>query len=178
MDFGLDVAAEGSAVSPGILRFYYEEHSKFTTIQTPPASPTNPEDAVVISTAHVPATTADGFRIAYISQEKSEFEMEGVGDADGKSTKAVVKVFIPGDKKQLLNFVYRNPKLLGLVEKSPCGGSEYYQIGSKCTPAKIMSWKFMTKKLDGNESKGMELEIGCTMDRPLLYTATIPVPTA
>lgn len=175
MDFQISTAQEGSKVSPGILRIYYAETSDFTTISTPPASPTDEADKLVIATAHTPVDSEHGFREGYISQEKSELEMTGVGDVDGRATKNDLKIFIPGDDKHALHFVYKNPKLLVLVEKSPCGGSEYYQVGSKCTPAKITDWKFMTKKIGGNESKGIEITIGNVQDRPLLYTASIPL---
>lgn len=178
MDFELDVAAVGTEVVSGILRVFYAERSDFTTIASPPASPVDPQDAVVISTAHTPIDADHGFRECYISQEKSELEMEGKGDADGMATMKTVKIFIPGDKKSLFYFLFRNPKLLLLVEKAPCGGSEYYQVGNKCTAAKIRSWKWASKKIDGSDSKGAEIEVGCTMDRPLLYTAAIPLAAA
>lgn len=169
------ISEPSTKTNPGILRAFYAEKTDFTTIETPIANPTDPGDRVIISDPHVPIDSTYGFRECYISQEKSEFDMEGVGDQDGMSTKNSLKAFIPGDEKWVLNFVSQKRDLLILVEKNPCGGSEYYQIGSKCTPAKIVSWKFSTKKMGGNESKGVEVEFGNIQDRPLIYTATIPI---
>ncbi len=169
-----DIAVASTANQAGILRGFYAAYDEFITIESPATAFDN-----IISVAHTPLADAGGdiygFREISFTQEKSEFEIEGVGDMDGMASKKTAKLWVPGDDRRVAKFCTMAGRFLFLIERTPCNGSSYYQLGSACTPARVLGWKFMTKKIGDSESKGWEIQVGCIEPIPLYYSAAIPM---
>lgn len=175
MDFNIQTKAPGSKRTPGVVEGLYILKSDLATISTPVANPSNQAQKVTISTAHVPVTD-EGFRRMYINTKKSELKVMGEGDEDSKSAKHQLEFFIPGMTAELAAFLLDDPEFIFLVPNGPCGTSEYFQLGTKCDGARIVTWEFTTGKFGSTDAKGIKGTLEAVQSNILLYTAAIPLP--
>lgn len=177
MDFGIESKVNGKDSSPGLGRLWYGELGEFATLSTVPSAPATQEEKVSIEAAHVfsdPVT--QGFRLMYTTDTMRNLETERTGGRDSKGNKVTVNAFFPGTSKEFEAFRLDDPLLICIAEPFPCDGSTKIQIGTACSPARIVedSWNSATV---GEGEKGYTFKIEAYQSSLLFYDHDIPQPT-
>lgn len=144
------------------------------TLATPTSPATTHEELVTISGDHTFVSPATGFKKAHIDEEASTYEGE---DGAGINVNAFANnfdIFMPGDEKELGGLLSTKPRLVVLVGPGECDDAlGRVQIGTKCRPARIKSYKFGLGSYDGQTKKGYHVTIGNVQGKPLFYTGAI-----
>lgn len=178
MDFEIKDKPAGGKRAPGIGTVWYGEYNKFDVIGTIAPSPATQRDKVVIAVDHTftdPIT--EGFRKMYTTDTKSALEGAGYGEKDSGGADIKLNAFFPGTSEEFAAFLKDDPDLILLVNPGDCSDSTMYQIGTKCSPAKIMKdWGFNSGML-GDGTKGFEFRIQAFMPTLLFYEGLISEPT-
>jgi len=171
-----EVVDKSAGVGHRIL-FQYEKNLVLANV---PAEPVNKEDEVIISADHTFVDEeAGGWKRAYIDEEKADALFRDEGGISVNALKAALTIFIPGDSAKLAAFLKDKPRLVVLVPPLNCAGpGKKVQIGTHCSPAKIVSYQMGMGKYDGSEGKGFTVEIMAMQDRILFYTGETPLEEA
>lgn len=178
MDFAIDTKPAGKDRSPGIGNVWYGELSAFDVIATPPASPASQAEKVTISDTHTftdPVT--EGFRKLYTTDTLRDLQDERTGGRDSRGKKVIVNCFYPGTKKEFEAFLLDDPELIVIVEPFPCDGTTKIQVGTKCSPARIMEDSFQSQRIDATEGKGYTFQLVAYQSSLLFYDGAITEPT-
>lgn len=176
MDF--EIATQSTKPS-GITRILYAVKSELSTIAEPPSSPATQEEAVTIASDHVFSDVDNGWREIFFNDDQSVAEFETTGDRFAKTGKSMVKVIIPGDKKEVAAFIAADPELIILVQENPCQAGMLQQIGTKCRGAKIEGGaKWTSGTANGETVIGWEVTISCNQPSKLWYGGVVTLPSA
>jgi hypothetical protein len=157
-------------------RAYIGALADFLSIKTPvPAA--GLDTLVEITTDHTFIATKC-FKKMYCTQNKGEVNVESAGEIDGRSFKAKVKLFYPGNKAQAAGFAKqaKNDSFIILVEHPDSADNGYSQVGTEMFPAKFTGkWGSAT-----NESgvRGWEFEFECPTPAHYIYTGAVTLTPA
>ena len=143
----------------------------FLVLQPLPPSPTNPEDAYEIVTAHT-FKTGFCFLEIYTSHTKGQSVWEPVGEEDGGGWKATATLFIPGDGKEMTFMANRIRSDWGIFLIPDADGT-INQIGT----AKHKPFVKMGKDtgLISGGGKGYTMTIECYQPDKVLYKAAVTI---
>lgn len=170
-----DIATKGPNETPGIASFaWIAKHSDFLVIAGLPASPSTQAQKVTIADNHT-FTPPKGFEKMYIDVDNSMLEGAGFGTKDNKGATMRLNAFFPGTKVEFAAFLKDNPELIVLVPDGNCDGvPRYQQIGTKCSPAKIVAeWAYNSATAGSTDNRGFEFQIECHQGSLLFYTGTV-----
>ena len=150
--------------------FSFARHADHLTFAAPAASPTDPDDAYVLSTAPT-MKTGTKYNRMYCTIDTGELESGSNGEIDGKSFKPTFKFFYPGSRKDAVAFANRckNDKFIVVVTLSD--GTQI-QIGNAGFPA-YMTPNFKSDKTSGR-GKGWEFEVMAYQPDLMTITAALP----
>ncbi len=143
--------------------------SSFLALQGLPASPTNPEDAYEIVTAHT-FTTGNCFLEIYTSQTKGQSMWEPIGEEDGGGWKASATLFIPGDNKEATFMANRIRADWGIFLIPDADGT-INQIGTSKHKPFVKMGKDTGLVTGGG--KGYTLTVECYQPDKVLYKAAV-----
>jgi hypothetical protein len=177
MDFHLDLQADASKRTPGVVEAWYAVKNELSTIATPSPSAATPMERIYINDDHVFSDETNGWRKMYLST-KTKAVIKSFGDEDAKGAETTLEAFIPGINAKIAGFLFEDPELIVLIPNGPCGTSEYIQIGDKCRGAKITEWEANTQELGANSAKGVSLKISRKGSFLTLYAGALPEPSA
>jgi hypothetical protein len=151
--------------------FYLCSHADILTFGAPAASPVDPDDKYVITTAHT-MKTGKKMVTVYGTIDTTELEQALNGDVDGISFKPTFKFFHPGSGKSLIAFINRvkNDKLLIIV---PLADGTMMQLGGP----KFVAYVKPNFKSDKTTGRGKGAEFECYAYQPdiMIYGAAVPL---
>lgn len=155
-------------------RAYLGFASSFTTLSTPPATPTTYAERVTIADDHVLATGKKTSEL-YIMYDKSNIESPLVGARKAKSHKPKATYFYPGTDPECLGFydLLKNGDIIAFNE--PQEDADYYlQVGTNKLPASLVNGS--VKWGTGPEGeKGISFEIEAPSAKPIyIYAGALP----
>jgi len=105
-------------------------------VLTWPTKPSNPADVEANATLTGDLVMKAGKRLfeLYLTDDTGEFEIETVGELDGKSFVTHLRLFHPGLKKKILGFMsaIKNENLVFIVQDND---DQYYLMGDAVRPA-------------------------------------------
>lgn len=158
-------------------RLYFASLSTFLSIKKPVVSPATLAERVTIATAHTFKST-HCFKQGYCTMDKGQFELEPVGDIDGRSFKGKFKFFVPGNDASLHGFADRakNDSFIFLIEKPDSETKGYIQVGTEMFPAKLTG-KFNTAT-NSSGAQGYEFEVEYYTNKCYIYTGTVSLTPA
>jgi hypothetical protein len=112
---------------------YYGAWADVESWPTVPSSPAAIEDNGTLTGNLVMKTGKQLFEM-YITDDTGEFEIEPVGEKDGKSFVTHLRLFHPGVKKKILGFMsaIKNENLVFIVQDND---DQYYLMGDAVRPA-------------------------------------------
>lgn len=172
--FGDEVVDKSAGVSHVVL---FQELKKMTPAVLP-AAPTTLAETVTISDDHAFIAPADGFLEGKIDETRSSYEGEDAAGVNVNAFNNKFTFFVPGDNKTVGGWLKQKPDLIVLIEGKACGvGAPYVQVGSRCAPARIESYKYKMGSYDGSDVKGYEVTIGNTDGGVLFYAGEAPIQT-
>lgn len=177
MDYQIANKVAGENRKPGLGKINYAELSTFDNLATVFASPSNQAEKVTIDGAHTfnnPVT--EGFFELYATDTLRMLETEVVGERDSKGKKVTVSGFFPGTSEEFEAFLLDDPDLILLCEPFPCNGTKIIQVGTACSPARIVEDSYKTGT-NAEGKKGYEFKIEAFQSSLLFYTGPIPRPT-
>lgn len=170
MDF--EIANRADERAPGVGILHYCEIADFDTIATLPSPPATQADKVTISDAHT-FTGTNGFREIYTTDTMRELEANGFGEADSGGAEVIFNAFFPGSDQEFAAFLKDDPLLICIADPYPCNGALKYQIGTKCSPARVAKdWAWKSGKL-GDGTKGFEFKIRAVASSLLFYNNVV-----
>lgn len=118
----------------GIAQVVY--YGAWADVESWPTVPSNPATIEENGTLTGNLTMKAGKQLfeMYITDDTGEFEIEPVGEKDGKSFVAHLRLFNPGLKKKLLGFINwaKNENLVFIVKDND---GQYYLMGDETRPA-------------------------------------------
>jgi hypothetical protein len=172
MDFLID-ERPASIQSPGLGIVYYSEVGNFTAIAGLPASPTTQAEKVTISDDHT-FPTDEGFREIYSTDNRKKFDVNGFGGRESGGADNIIELFYPGSREEFDAFLKDDPELIILVGNPDCSSGKFSQIGTKCSPAKIMKdWNFTSQVKGASEDAGYLFKVQAFQASKLTYTGTV-----
>ena len=158
-------------------KVYFGYHADVLTWPTKPAAPTSLEENATLTGSIVMKPGKRMFEI-YITDDTGEFNIESVGEADGKSFVEHLKFFHPGLQKKILGFMNaaKNDNLVFIV----CDAEgQMYLMGDSMRPATYQGAP------DGNgtgkataDRKGMSAEFTYKTANVHVYSGTVPLTEA
>lgn len=108
----------------------------WTDVSTYPTKPSSPADIEANGVLTGDLTLKAGKKMyeIYITDDTGEFEIETVGERDGKSFVTHLRLFNPGLKKKILGFMNwaKNENLVFIVKDND---GQYYLMGDDTRPA-------------------------------------------
>lgn len=112
---------------------YYCAWDDVLSYPTVPSSPTTIEENGVLTGSIEMKPGKQMYKI-YITDDTGEFEIEQVGERDGKSFVTHLRLFNPGLKKKILGFMNwaKNENLVFIVKDND---GQYYLMGDATRPA-------------------------------------------
>ena len=176
MDYLIANKTPGVDRKPGLGKINYAELSTFDTLATVFSAPSTQAEKVTIDGVHTFNGT-EGFREMYATDTLRMLETEVVGERDSKGKKVTVSAFFPGTSEDFEAFLLDDPDLILLCEPFPCNGTKKIQVGTNCSPARIVEDSFKTGTT-AEGKKGYEFKIEAFQSSLLFYTGEIPRPTA
>jgi hypothetical protein len=161
-------------------RIYIKEIEKFDTIATPPASPTNPGDGVIITDDHTfPADPGtDGWQILYVHEDTPEIMTEQVGENGTRTLNCEINAIHPNWNPALEEETSVDKSYIVLVERL-CDGAtiKRFQMGTECLGAKMVSAMKSGKTREGG-TFGHEVKITSTQAALYEYQGAVTRPSA
>lgn len=111
---------------------YFAFHADVETWPAKPVSPANPE-ALGKITENVVMKTGKKFFQMYVTDDTGEFEIETVGEKDGKSFVLHLRLFHPGLQDKILGFINaaKNENLVFIV---PDNNNQKFLMGDALRP--------------------------------------------
>ncbi|MCY1720178.1 hypothetical protein OU798_07480 [Prolixibacteraceae bacterium Z1-6] len=112
---------------------YYCAWEDVATFPTVPATPATIEENGVL-TGSIAMKAGKQMRSIYITDDTGEFEIEPVGETDGKSFVTHLRFYNPGLKAKILGFMNwaKNENLVFIVKDND---GQYYLMGDDTRPA-------------------------------------------
>ncbi len=149
-------------------------------VLTFPTKPTSPADVEANATLTGDIVMKAGKRMfeLYLTDDTGEFEIETVGELDGKSFVTHLRLFHPGLKKKILGFMsaIKNENLVFIVQDND---DQYYLMGDAVRPA------IFNGSPDSNGTsretagrRGMSMEFVYKTANIHVYSGSIPITEA
>jgi hypothetical protein len=156
---------------------YYGAWADVESWPTVPSSPATIEENGTLTGNLVMKTGKQLFEM-YITDDTGEFEIESVGERDGKSFATHLRLFNPGLKKKLLGFINwaKNENLVFVVKDND---GQYYLMGDDTRPATFEGAPDGAGT--GRETaarRGISMEFVYKTANVYTYTGTIPLTPA
>jgi hypothetical protein len=156
---------------------YYAAHADVLTWPTKPAAPLTIEENGVLTGDLVMKPGKKMFEM-YITDDTGEFEIEPVGEVDGKSFVEHLRLFNPGLKKKILGFINwaKNENLVFIVKDND---DQYYLMGDETRPATYAGapdGSGTSKETAGR--RGISMEFVYKTANAYVYTGDIPLTEA
>lgn len=158
-------------------KVYYAAWDDVESWPTKPTAPAGIEENGTLTGNLVMKTGKQLFEI-YITDDTGEFEIEPVGEKDGKSFVTHLRLFNPGLKKKLLGFINwaKNENLVFVVKDND---GQYYLMGDDTRPATYEGAPDGAGT--GRETaarRGISMEFTYKTANVYTYTGTIPLTPA
>ena len=156
---------------------YFGYHADVETFPAKPVNPVTLEANATLTGNLVMKTGKRMFRL-YITDDTGEFNVESVGEVDGKSFVLHLSFFHPGMQKTILGFINaaKNDNLIFVVTDSE---GQQYVMGDEMRPAVYQGAP------DGGGTgketaarKGMSCEFTYKTGNVYVYTGTVPLTEA
>lgn len=156
---------------------YYGAWADVESWPTVPSSPATIEDNGTLTGNLVMKTGKQLFEM-YITDDTGEFEIESVGERDGKSFVTHLRLFNPGLKKKLLGFINwaKNENMVFIVKDND---GQYYLMGDETRPATFEGAPDGAGT--GRETaarRGISMEFVYKTANVYTYTGTVPLTPA
>ena len=156
---------------------YFGLHADVATWPTKPSSPATLEANGELTGSVVMKTGKRLFEL-YVTDDTGEFEIESVGEKDGKSFVLHLKLFHPGLEKKILGFtnVAKNENLVFIV---PDNNGKFFLLGDATRPATFEGADDgMGTKKETAGRRGMGMHFTYKTANVYEYTGTIPLTPA
>lgn len=156
---------------------YYAAWDDVLTWPTKPAAPATIEENGELTGNLTMKPGKQLFEI-YITDDTGEFEIENVGETDGKSFVEHLRLFNPGLKKKLLGFINwaKNENLVFIVKDND---GQYYLMGDDTRPATFAgSPDGAGTGKETASRRGISMEFVFKTANVYVYTGTIPLTPA
>ncbi len=158
-------------------KVYYGWWDDVQTWPTKPAAPTTVEENATLTGDLVMKTGKRLFEL-YLTDDTGEFEIETVGELDGKSFVTHLRLFHPGLKKKILGFMsaIKNENLVIIVQDND---DQYYLMGDAVRPAIFTSAPDSagtSRETAGR--RGMSMEFVYKTANIHVYSGSIPLTEA
>lgn len=156
---------------------YYGYHDDVATWPTKPVSPANPDENGVL-TGNVLMKEGKRLFSMYLTDDTGEFEIESVGEKDGKSFVTHLRLFHPGLEKKILGFINaaKNENLVFIV---PDNNQKYFVMGDATRPATFEgSDEGMGTKKETAGRRGIGMHFTFKTANVYEYTGTVPLTAA
>jgi len=156
---------------------YYCAWEDVLTFPTKPIAPATIEENGTL-TGNIVMKTGKQLHEIYITDDTGEFEIESVGETDGKSFVTHLRLFNPGLKKKLLGFINwaKNDNLVFIVKDND---GQYYLMGDDTRAAIYQGapdGSGTSKETAGR--RGISMEFTYKTANVYTYTGTIPLTPA
>jgi hypothetical protein len=156
---------------------YYCAWDDVLTFPTKPTAPATIEENGTLTGNIVMKTGKQLFEI-YITDDTGEFEIEPVGEVDGKSFVTHLRLYNPGLKKKILGFINwaKNENLVFIVKDND---GQYYLMGDDTRAAIYQGapdGSGTSKETAGR--RGISMEFTYKTANVYTYTGTIPLTPA
>ena len=158
-------------------KVYYAAWADVESWPTKPTAPATIEENGTLTGNLVMKTGKQLFEI-YITDDTGEFEIEPVGEKDGKSFVEHLRLFNPGLKKKLLGFINwaKNENMVFVVLDND---GQYYLMGDDTRPATYEGapdGAGTSRETAGR--RGISMEFTYKTANVYTYTGTIPLTPA
>lgn len=170
----LEISSPSTKTNRGVGKVYVALVDDFLVLADLPASPTTQSEKVTIAADHT-FTAPKGFQEFSASPWSNAYEADITGDEDSKTIHAKVKLFVPGKKKEVAALIKDNKRFIVLVQDNPCQETEYYQVGSKCSPAMIAAEGGFKSGTNKDGKKGYEITLECYQPCELFYSGALTI---
>lgn len=158
--------------SPELL---FAEVREFTTIAAPPSVGVAEGDTVIITADHI-FPVGKGFKKMTGYRDGVMLDGSSSGDVGFQSEENVLKTFVVGDYAELKEKVknLKNKAFILLFRDPDCNSGRLQQLGCKCDPVVLKSFKRMSGDKTKGGKKGVEIEFSCT-EAPFDYEGLVTI---
>jgi hypothetical protein len=159
--------------APGVDRtILFAPISWFDTIASAPNTEVTPGSDVMITGDHTFSVTSPlrGFIKLYTTDRTGEYSWKQVGDRDSRGFNLKFEAWVPYINTAFFSFVAKAVELMVLVRDVECSTTQWFQMGTACSPCTVEGSEFKTGKNGGEGKKGTNVTFEAYASKPLVYT--------